>query len=303
MSLLSSISMSQDIYTLSNGTIEIKVKKAGAELCSIKLLSTNKEYMWEGNPQIWGGTSPVLFPIVGKLKDNIYKLDDQKYSIKKHGFFIGNTDVELASSTDESLTFRLRYDEKTLKQYPFKFEYLLTFKLVDNKVLIINEVKNLDEKEMYFSFGAHPAFKCPLDPGENYNDYFLEFDQPETAYTYPILASMLLGKPTDLILDNSRVIELNYHLFDKDALIFKDIKSKSVTLCSKISGKRVRVDFEGFPFIGFWAKPNADYICIEPWHGIDDSVDADQNFKTKEGILKLEGNGRFNASYSITILK
>lgn len=303
MSLISTISMSQNIYTLSNGSIEIKVKKAGAELCSIKLLSNNKEYMWESNPEIWGGSSPVLFPIVGMLKDTIYKLDDQTYSIKKHGFFLRNQNVELASSTNESLTFRLRYDEETLKQYPFKFEYLLTFKLEEKSVVVINEVINLDEKEMYFSFGAHPALKCPLDPGEKYNDYFLEFDQPETAYTYPILASSLLGEPTDLILDNSRIIELNYHLFDKDALVFKDIKSKGVTLCSKISGKRVRVDFEGFPYLGLWAKPNADYVCVEPWYGINDASDADQNFKTKEGILKLVGNGRFSASYSISILK
>ncbi|HEY5499984.1 MAG TPA: aldose 1-epimerase family protein [Bacteroidales bacterium] len=304
MTLITQLSLSQDIYTLKNDSIEIKVKKAGAELCSIKRLPANQEYIWEADPKIWGGSSPVLFPIVGMLKDETYLLDGQKYSMKKHGIFKYSHDVELASSTKESMTFRLRYNEETLKQYPFKFEYLITFKLEKSKLIIINEVNNLDEKEMYFTLGAHPAFKCPLDEGEKYSDYYLEFDQQETAYTYPILpTSGLLGEKTDMILDHSNTIELNDHVFDKDALVFKDIQSKSVTLCSRISGKRVRVDFEGFPYLGFWAKPKANYVCIEPWFGVNDAVDTDQNFKTKEGILKLDSKKSFFATYSISILK
>ncbi|MDD4972630.1 MAG: aldose 1-epimerase family protein [Paludibacter sp.] len=304
MPLASHISPNKDIYTLQNDSIEIKVKKTGAELCSIKLLSTNQEYMWEADPAIWGNSSPVLFPIVGMLKDQTYILDGQKYFMKKHGIFKYSPDVKLASSTDDSLTFKLLYNEETLKQYPFKFEYLLTFKLEKCKVIIINEVKNLGEKEMYFTLGAHPAFKCPLDPGEKYDDYFLEFEQPETAYTYPLLPSSgLLGEKTDLLLNNSRILELSYHLFDKDALVFKDIQSKSVTLSSKISGKRVRVDFEDYPYLGFWAKPNADYVCIEPWYGVNDPVITDQNFKTKEGILKLDSKSTFTATYSISVIQ
>lgn len=303
MSLICQMSLSQDTYTLSNDTIEIKVKRVGAELCSIKLLTTHQEYLWEADPAIWGNSSPVLFPIVGMLKDQTYILDGQKYSMKKHGLFKYSPDVELASSTDESMTFRLRYNEETLKQYPFRFEYLLTFKLENMKVVVINEVKNLDEKEMYFTLGAHPAFKCPLDEGEIYSDYYLEFEQPETAYTYPILPnSGLLGGKSDLLLNNSRILELNDRLFDKDALVFKDIQSKSVALCSKTSGKRVRVDFEGFPYLGFWARPKADFVCIEPWYGINDPIDTNQNFKTKDGILKLERNGYFVATYSISII-
>ena len=304
MSLTTQFSLSQDIYTLQNDSIEIKVKKAGAELCSIKRIPTNQEYLWEADPTIWGGSSPVLFPIVGMLKDETYILDGKKYSMKKHGIFKYSHDVELAYSTKESLTFRLRYNEETLKQYPFKFEYLITFKLENSKLVIINEVKNLDDKEMYFTLGAHPAFKCPLEEGEKYSDYFLEFEKPETAYTYPILKeSGLLGEKTDLILNNSQVIELNDHVFDRDALVFKDIQSKSVTLISRISGKRVRVDFEGFPYLGFWARPKANYVCIEPWYGVNDPVDTNQNFKTKEGIMKLDVKSRFIASYSISILK
>jgi len=304
MSLISQISLSQDIYTLKNDSIEIKVKKAGAELCSIKSRPEHQEYIWQADPTIWGGSSPVLFPIVGMLKDETYYLDGKKYSMKKHGIFKYSLDIELVSTTEESMTFRILYNKETLRHYPFKFEYLLTFKLDKSRLIIINEVKNLGEKDMYFTLGAHPAFKCPLEKGEEYSDYYLEFDQPETAYTYPILpVSGLLGEKTDLILDHSNQIELNDHTFDKDALVFKDIQSKGVTLSSKISGKRVRVDFEGFPFLGFWARPKANYVCIEPWFGVNDPVDTDQNFKNKEGILTLGRKSSFTASYSISILK
>jgi galactose mutarotase-like enzyme len=300
MILLSHVSFGQDIFNLSNDLIQIKIKKKGAELCAIKLLSNGKDYMWKGDPKIWGGISPVLFPIVGALKDRSYLLDGVKYSMQGHGFF-RNSPLELVSSTNNSMTFMLKHSQETLIQYPFEFEFLITYTLKKNKIVVGYEVKNLGAKDMYFSLGAHPSFKCPIDSGEKYTDYYLEFEKDETAYTFPIGPNGLLGDKTDLILNNSRIINLNYHLFDKDALVFKTIKSKSVSLCSKISGKRVQVDFKGFPFLGFWAKPNADYVCIEPWYGVNDSVGTDQNFKTKEGIIKLKGNRSFKAAYSISI--
>ena len=294
-------SFGQDIFTLKNNVIQINVKKTGAELCGIKLLSNGKDYMWNGDPKVWGGISPVLFPIVGVLKDHSYFLDGEKYTMPNHGFFQRNSHVELAASSDSSLTFKLDYSEETLKKYPFEFEFLITYTLRKNKVIVSQEVKNLGNTDMYFSLGAHPSFKCPVDSGEKYTDYYLDFELAETAYTYPIEPSGLLGKKTNLILNNSHIIELNYHLFEKDALVFKDIKSKRVNLCSRISGKRVQVDFEGFPYLGFWGKPNADYVCIEPWLGVNDGVDTDQNFKTKEGIIKLIKKNSFKATYSISI--
>lgn len=301
LSLLFNYSFGQDIFNLKNGHLQISVKKTGAELCAIKMLANGKDYLWSGDPKIWGGISPILFPIVGVLMDGTYFLDGEKYSLPGHGFLQRNRNVELVSSTNKSLTFRLRYNQETLKQFPFKFELLITYTLKKNKIEVSHEVKNLGDNDMYFSLGAHPSFKCPIDEGEKYSDYYLEFEKTETAYSYPILSNGLLGDKTDLILDNSSIINLNYHLFDKGALVFKDIKSRRVSLCSKISGKRVQVDFKGFPFLGFWAKPNANYVCFEPWIGVNDSVGTDQNFKTKEGIIKLKGKSSFNADYSISV--
>ena len=290
-----------EIFNLKNDFLQINVNRIGAELCRIKLLSNGKDYMWNANPEIWAGYSPLLFPIIGALKDDCYFLNGEKYSLPRHGFVRNNSNIELISSTNNCLVFRLKSNEQTLLQYPYQFEFLVSYTLSSNTIIIDHEVCNLGNNDMYFSLGGHPAFKCPIDSNEKYTDYYLEFEQAETAYTYKIESSGLIGAKTDLILNNSRIINLNYHLFNNGALIFKNIKSKKISLCSKISGKRVQVHFEGFPYLGIWAKPNADYVCIEPWLGIADSVNADQKFETKEGIIKLNGNSSFKRAFSISI--
>jgi galactose mutarotase-like enzyme len=288
-------------YSIQNECLKINVNQIGAELCSIIRLSDNKEFMWDGNPAIWQGFSPVLFPIVGALKGDKYYFQNREYSLPRHGFARNSSNFEVSELTANSLTLRLVSDENTLKMYPFYFEFYVRYVLNGNSIQIEFEVKNTDLKDMFFSLGAHPAFKCPHEKHENYNDYYLEFDQNETQYTHKIEPDGLIGEKSDLVMDNSKTINLHYTLFDKGAMVFKTLKSRKVSLVSKLSGKRVLVDFRDFPYIGIWAKPNADYVCIEPWLGIGDNVGTDQNIETKEGILKLEQNRSFKAAYSIQV--
>jgi len=288
-------------HSLKNNILQIDVKQTGAELCAIRRLSDGKDYMWNANPEIWEGFAPVLFPIIGALKNDCYIFKNKDYSLPRHGFVRNNKNIELIESTSDSLTYCLKSNPETLKQYPFHFEFFITYKLDNNSIIVEHLVKNTGPEPMFFSLGGHPAFKCPLDSKEKYTDYYLEFQHNETAYTYKIESNGLIGAKTDLILNNSKIINLHYNLFDKGALVFKGLKSKSVSLISKISGKRLDVTFEGFPFLGIWAKPNANYVCIEPWIGIGDNIDTDQNFETKEGIIKLEANKSFSANYTISI--
>lgn len=292
--------MHQQYYNLQNKYLKIKVNQTGAELCEILRLSDKKNFMWDANPEIWEGYSPVLFPIIGALKEDFYIFKGNRHSIPRHGFVRNNTAIRLFESTPDSLTFQLMSSPETLKQYPFDFEFFITYKLKDNTIIVEHLVENTGNSDMFFSLGAHPAFKCPLNPDEKYTDYFLEFEHTETAHTYKIEPTGLIGEKSDLILNNSKTINLNYHLFDKGALVFKSLKSRCVSLVSKNSGRWIEVKFDGFPILGIWAKPNADYVCIEPWLGIADSYDTNQDFETKEGIIKLEANGNFKASYSIT---
>ncbi|GAA4303527.1 aldose 1-epimerase family protein [Aestuariibaculum suncheonense] len=292
------------MFTLENDLLKIGVKKTGAELCEISAVKNKTQFMWDANPDVWAGFAPNLFPIIGALKDNTYLLNNKAYNLPKHGFIRDNDKIELHKQTQDSLTFKRSYDETSLKVYPFKFEFFITYKLKDSTLDVIHTIKNLDDNTMYFSLGGHPAFKCPVHNNETYTDYSLIFEHTENSETHMVsLTDGLIFNETAPLFNNTNIIRLTHDLFDKDALIFKDLKSKKVTLNSKNSGDILTVSYHDFPYLGIWAKPTGDYVCIEPWLGIADSVTHNQDFKTKEGILTLEPGKTFMATYSIEIHK
>lgn len=290
------------MYTLENNKLKISVKDIGAELCEIKSVKHHTGFMWDANPDIWGSFAPNLFPIIGALKDDTYTFENQKYTLPKHGFIRNNNQVKLLEQTPDSLTFGLAHSEDSLKIYPFKFEFYLTYKLSDNKIDVIHTVKNVDNKTMYFSVGGHPAFKCPVFEDENYEDYSLEFEHLENAKTHLInMANGLISSNTKPMFNHSKTLKLTPELFNEDALIFKDLRSKKVTLKSNKNGEVLTVAYPDFNYLGIWAKPNGNYVCIEPWLGIADNESTNQNFKDKEGILKLAPYKTFKATYNIEI--
>jgi galactose mutarotase-like enzyme len=289
-------------YTIKNTQLNIAIKKTGAELCSIQSVKNHKQFMWDANSAVWGNHAPNLFPIIGSLKEDTYIFEGKAYNLPKHGFLRGNTDFELHEHTETSLTLKLTYSDATLKTYPFKFEFYMTYKLTDNKLDIIHTVKNVDDKTMYFSVGGHPAFKCPVFDDENYDDYVLGFEHPETSKTHLInTANGLISNKTKPIFNNNNILPLTHDLFNDDALIFKDLKSKKVSLKSKKHGTILTVSYPDFEYLGIWAKPTGNYVCIEPWLGMADNDDTNQDFKTKEGILTLDAGEIFEVGYEVAI--
>ena len=292
------------MHTLQNNLLRIAVKNSGAELCEITSIKHKTAYMWDANPDVWGSFAPNLFPIIGALKGNSYFFENKTYNLPKHGFVRHNQNIVLHEQTENSLTFKLIYNESLLKTYPFKFEFYITFKLEDNKIDVIHTVKNTDTKTMYFSVGGHPAFKCPVFDDETYEDYFLEFEHIENSVTHLInMNNGLISSKTKPFLNHTNQLTLKHDLFHEDALIFKDLKSKKVTLKSTKHGEILSVSYHDFPYLGIWAKPDGDYVCIEPWLGIADSEDTNQDFTQKEGILSLVPNKTFKATYTIIIHK
>jgi len=290
------------MYTLKNDKLEIAVKKIGAELCKIASMKHKTDFMWDANPEIWGSYAPNLFPIIGALKGDCYTFNNKTYKLPKHGFIRHNNDIKLYKQTKNSLTFKLTYNDELLKLYPFKFEFYISYRLINNTIEVVHSIKNIDEKALYFSLGGHPAFKCPVFENENYNDYILEFEHVENAKTHLInMENGLISSKTKPILNTTNKLPLQHALFNKDALIFKDLKSKKVVLKSSINGEILSVDYNDFNYLGIWAKPSGNYICIEPWLGIADNEDTNQDFTQKEGIFKLEPNNTFKASYTITV--
>jgi len=287
--------------TIENDILKIGVSELGAELCQILSKASGKEYMWDANPDVWGSYAPVLFPVIGAVKNGFVLIKGKEFKVPRHGFIRNNPNVILVEETASSLTYGLKFSEKTLLIYPYEFEFLITFLLEGNKIVISHKIINHGKETMFFSLGGHPAFKCPLNEGEVYEDYYLEFEKIENASTWLLAKEGLVGNETKPMMENTNILPLNSGLFDDDALIFKDLNSKSVSLKSKKSSQVLRVDYSDFPYLGIWAKPNAKFVCIEPWLGIADTADSDQNFETKEGILDLAAGKTFEASYSIEI--
>lgn len=288
-------------YKISSKSLSAGINKTGIELCSIKSKATGKEYMWQGNPEIWGSHAPVLFPIVGELKNGEYYFEGKKYSLPRHGLVRYSNKPRLIEQTDTRLKFSIKWDQETLQIYPFKFELEVTFSIVGNTIQITHFITNHDDKVMFYSIGAHPGFNCPFYEDESYEDYFLEFEKPETDSTWMLDSNGLVTGVTKPMLLDTRTLPLHKNLFDKDALIFKNLKSNSVRLVSKKSGPVLSVSFEDFNYLGIWAKPHASFVCIEPWNGVADPSDFDQQLINKEGIQPLEPKQTEQKTYSITI--
>ncbi|MEP1487349.1 MAG: aldose 1-epimerase family protein [Algibacter sp.] len=290
------------MHSIENDKLKISVKNTGAELCEISSVKNKTDFMWNANPDVWGSFAPNLFPIIGALKDNSYIHEHVTYSLPKHGFIRNNDAIKLIEQTSDSLTFGLSYNDELLKIYPFKFDFTLSYVLKGNIIELIHTIKNRDNKTMYFSLGGHPAFKCPVYENENYDDYSLEFEHKENSETHLVnTENGLISSKTKSIFSNSYSLQLKHDLFNDDALIFKDLKSKKVALKSKTHGTILYFEYNDFPYLGIWAKPDGNYVCIEPWLGIADNETTNQNIKDKEGILTLEAGKTFKASYSIEI--
>lgn len=289
------------MHTIKNKFLQVSVKETGAELCSIKSVYSGKEYVWQANPEVWSSHAPNLFPVIGCLKDGGFLYNGQEYKCPKHGFVRNNKNVKLVERTENSLTFRLMYSEDSLKIYPFKFEFNIKYSLEENKLNVEHIIVNKGDNTMLFSLGGHPGFNCPINANESYSDYFLEFQEAETAETWRVQENGLIGKETVPVFDEPKIINLHPHLFDEDALIFKNLNSKKVSLKSRKSKQVLSMIFNDFPYLGIWAKPMADYVCIEPWIGIADSVDTDRNFETKEGLVLLGSKQSTTAIYTILI--
>ena len=282
------------IITLSNNVISAQIKTFGAELCSLKN-ANNRDYIWEGNPTYWGKHSPVLFPIVGTLKNNSYNHNNKEYQLTRHGF-ARDMEFELVEKTDNRATFSIQSNFATLANYPFQFELQIQYTLIDTTLEIAYKVINKDSTEIPFSIGAHPAFALP----GNFENYSLEFEKVEPL-EYTLLENDLVSKQTETIATHSNFVPLTYKLFERDALIFKKLQSNSLIIVEK-EKPFLKVHFEDFPNLGIWTKVDAPFICIEPWFGYSDTIESNGNLFEKEGIVILKSEDTFKTKFSIEIL-
>ena len=274
------------MYIIENDRLEVQVQSRGAELQRIFDKKHGLEYLWSGDPAFWGKKSPVLFPIVGALKDDTYYFQGRPYTLTRHGF-ARDKDFRVRDQRPGILELELVSDESTLLQYPFFFQLVISYRLEPEGISVGYTVRNQGGSALYFSVGGHPAFRVPLAEGTGYSNYYLEFDSDPFLDRWPISPQGLIEKEPRPFSMEENIIPLSRELFYEDALVFKRPGSTRVSLRSGRTAHGLDVDFSGFDYLGIWAARNADFVCIEPWCGIADSVDADQQLIHKEGINKL----------------
>jgi len=291
------------IYSLENNEIKIKIDSFGAELKSLISLDENIEYLWQANPKFWNRSSPILFPIVGKLLDNTYIYENKEYSMSQHGF-ARDKEFLLVKQNKTMLKFLLKDDEDSLKIYPFSFELYITYEIKDRSLKVSYEVINKSNDKMYFSIGAHPAFNWPLEKNqEKQEDYYFEFEdfEKDSLNKFPLLENGISNNLESVRLEDKK-LAISKDIFRNDALIFKNDNINNIVLKNSINNRFIEMKFEGSSYLGLWSKPNgAPFVCIEPWCGIADFIDSNKKLEDKVGINMLEKNDVFSSSYFIKI--
>ena len=289
--------MESTINTLKYGNVEIAVADRGAELRSYKV--DGEEFMWDRKPEFWAATSPVLFPFVGTIKNGDYSYNGKEYKISTRHGFARTEDFELVEKTENSLKFRFSSNKETLEKYPFEFELFITYTIVENSLEIGYNVVNKNNSDMYFSLGTHPAFALDVNDDIKLSNYYLEFEKNETSQKYKLNEKGLVLDEKADCLNNENKLQITETVFNDDAIIFKNLKSEKVTIKNSKNSKELTVEYKGFPYVAFWSKSKAPFVCIEPWFGISDFENTNGKLKDKNGIQKLGENKKFFAKLVI----
>lgn len=267
----------------------------GAEVISV-INNIGVEFMWQANPQIWPRTAPVLFPIVGKLCNNQYHINEQTYQLGQHGF-ARDLMFNVISHNNDKAVFELTHTNETLKIYPFKFTFQITYTLNQNNLNCQYVVCNLSPTPMPFNIGAHPGFALPDENLSNYQVLFECDEKPERH----LLSNGLFNGTTQVIPIENKTLNLHVNLFDDDAIVMKNIASSWVNLKHTKSPWQIAILFKGFNSLGIWTKQQCQqFVCIEPWIGYADNVEGNGSFFNKPDIIVLQESQTFAVDYTIT---
>ncbi|WP_457093939.1 aldose 1-epimerase family protein [Microvirga sp. P5_D2] len=269
--------------TLSSSHLTAQISATGAELTCLRD-EEGKDLLWDGDPVFWTGRSPLLFPIVGRLRDDRALIEGHPYSMKQHGF-ARFSPFDIVDAGAESCRLCLNADDATREQYPFDFRLDMTYRVDGVRLIFTASVFNLENRAIPVSFGFHPALRWPLPYGGERHAHEIRFEQPEMASLHT-LSNGLIGetsRPTPVHGDR---LPLHDDLFQDGALVWSDLRSRTVRY--GVPGRRsITVSFPDMPHLGIWTKPGAGYVCIEPWQGYADPVGFEGELKDKPGIVMI----------------
>lgn len=285
---------------LENDFLKVEINAKGGQLTSVYNKTNETEHLWQADSKIWAWHAPNLFPVVGALINDELLVNGKVYPMARHGF-ARQSEFVLLESDEVSAAFSLPYSERTLAVYPYKFDFQVLYLLIENALRVTYKVISLDSKVIYFSVGGHPAFNVPFHPGENYEDYYIEFETEENLVTHLLAPEGFFNGETHPVATPKNRLYLRKDLFDQDALVFKELRSREVCIKSDKHDQSLSVEFPHFNYLGLWAKGGGNFVCIEPWLGCADTVNKHGDISEKEAIQSLKPGHVFEASIYISI--
>lgn len=287
------------MYTIKNNMLEVTISLHGAELKSIKYLGV--ERLHDSNPTFWNRSAPILFPIVGKLKDGKTIINGKSYAMKGHGF-LRDVDFSLKELSEDSITLMFKANDETKLLYPYDFTVIIKYNLLNSQVNSIINITNDSLDVMPFNLGLHPAFHLPISNEYQYEDYQIVFPSPLSSPIGNVNLSVgtidFLSTPKSC--HDLKVLPLNHEDYKEDALVFDHFPFDQLTLVNKQKKEGVTFSFTGFTMLGIWSPypVKAPFICLEPWCGCADTTEDDGHLINKRYIIKLEPNNHHQFTYS-----
>lgn len=287
---------------LKNDYLKVNLHPKGAEIISITGIQDGLNYMWRRDPVQWANSAPILFPIVGAVREDNYKIGDQQYHMTQHGFARHN-EFDIHQKDDSEVTFTLSPNDNIKEQYPYDFLLSVTYTLKDNQLKCHIRINNTDTQNIYFQVGGHPAFACPLMENESSNDYYIEFSENEDAGRKIInVEKRGMSHVVEPFFENEKRFFVRQELFNRDAIVIQNFKSENIALKSLNHQKSLVFHMNGFDHVGIWAaKHVGGLIAIEPWVGHADYVDFDGDFKDKQSCVELSPQDSYECEFSIEI--
>jgi galactose mutarotase-like enzyme len=289
---------SSALISIASGGLSAEVDPLGAQLSALRDVE-GRDLLWDGDPAIWNGRAPVLFPIVGSLANSLYRVNGATFELPRHGF-ARHSLFDVVETTASSARFLLAADERTLTVYPFRFELEISFALAGATLMIGGSVRNVGDRPLPASLGFHPAFRWPLPYGRVRADHALQFERDEPAPVRRLNAQGLVEAANHPTPVTGRELVLRDALFEADAVIFDSLASGSVSYGAP-EGPHLRIDFPDTPYLGVWTKPGAPFICVEPWHGIADPEGFQGDFRDKPGVFEVAPGEAREVTFSVSL--
>jgi len=289
------------VLNIQNDTLSVNIKLTGAELIGLEDLRDGVEHMWNADPKFWPRTAPILFPTIGESRDGKVWFDGIDYPMGRHGF-VRHLDFAVMRHDADFIELQLVSNAVTKKHYPFDFKFRTSYRVEGSDLFHRFEVENTGDKLLPFQLGAHPAFAVPFGERGSFDDYEVRFSEKMSIDRHLLNAAGLYNGQTRRFLENEDRFRLSYEMFNEDAIVLKDIPSRSVYIQHKSGGKRLEVQYEQFHHLGIWSVPCANYVCIEPWIGAADRFDQSKDFLLKDSIIRVDPGNTFSATYEISLV-